>query len=123
MHTVVYECFAEQDLDAVVYPSGNIPPAILTSPEEPTVNGRGLNWTTISSRGFPAMTVPAGFTTRVYDLDQDGVRGPATPAALPVGIDVLALPFQETTVFEIATAYEAATRHRRQPPGFGPLRQ
>jgi amidase len=121
VQTVVYECFAEQDLDAVVYPSGNIPPAILTSPEESSVNGRGLNWTTISSRGFPALTVPAGFTTRVYDLDQDGVRGPATPAALPVGVDILALPFNEAIVFEIGTAYEAATHHRREPPGFGPL--
>jgi amidase len=121
VQTVVYECFAEKDLDAVVYPSGNVPPAILTSPEEPSVNGRGLNWTTISSRGFPALTVPAGFTTRVYDLDQEGVRGPATPAALPVGVDILALPFNEHIVFEIGTAYEAATGHRRQPPGFGPL--
>ena len=123
VQTVVYECFAEQDLDAVVYPSGNIPPAILTSPEEASVNGRGLNWTTISSRGFPALTVPAGFTTRVYDLDDAGVRGPATPGALPVGIDILALPFDEDVVFEIGTAYEAASDHRRQPPGFGPLKK
>jgi amidase len=121
VQTVVHQCFAEQDLDAVVYPSGNVPPAILTSPEEATVNGRGLNWTTISSRGFPALTVPAGFTTRAYDLDQNGVRGPATPATLPAGVDILALPFDEHLVFEIGTAYEAATGHRRQPPGFGPL--
>ena len=65
----------------MVYPSGNIPPGILTpNPPEPTVNDRGLNWTTISSRGFPAMTVPAGFTTRVHDRGLDGELLPPIPA-------------------------------------------
>jgi hypothetical protein len=65
IQTVVFDCFSKLDLDAVVYPSGNIPPGILTpNPPEPTVNDRGLNWTTISSRGFPAMTVPAGLLRR-----------------------------------------------------------
>jgi len=121
VQTVVYDCFASMQLDAVVYPSGNIPPGILTSPPEPTVNDRGLNWTTISSRGFPAMTVPAGYTTVVYDRDLDGQLLPAKPAVLPVGVDFLALPFNEATVFAIASAFESATHHRMQPPEFGPL--
>jgi Asp-tRNA(Asn)/Glu-tRNA(Gln) amidotransferase A subunit family amidase len=99
VQTVVYDCFAQMDLDAIVYPSGNIPPGILTSPPEPTVNDRGLNWTTISSRGFAALTVPAGFRTKVYDRGLDGTLLPAIPAALPVGIDILGLPFTEPTVF------------------------
>ena len=122
LQTVVFQCFAEKDLDAVVYPTGNVPPAIITSPEEPSVNDRspGL-WTYINSRGFPAMTVPAGFTTKVYD------RGPAREllapkaAKLPVGIDFLGLPFSEATLFEIGSAFEAATNHRIAPPAFGPL--
>lgn len=122
VQTVVFDCFAQMDLDAVVYPSGNIPPGILTSPPEPTVNDRGLNWTTISSRGFAAMTVPAGFTTHVYDRGLDGTLLPAIPAVLPVGIDFLGLPFTEHTLFAIAAAYEAATRNRKPPPYFGPLR-
>jgi hypothetical protein len=96
VQTVVHDCFAQMDLDAMVYPSGNIPPGVLTAPPEPTVNDRGLNWTAISSRGFAAMTVPAGFTTVVYD------RGDRTArcwrrfrAALPVGMDILGLPFSE----------------------------
>jgi Asp-tRNA(Asn)/Glu-tRNA(Gln) amidotransferase A subunit family amidase len=36
-------------------------------------------------------------------------------------MDILGLPFTEQTVFAIGAAYEAATRHRAQPPGFGPL--
>jgi amidase len=121
MQTVVHQCFAEQDLDAVVYPSGNIPPAVLTAVQEPTVNDRGSNWTAISSRGFPALSVPAGFTTRVYDRGPDGQLLPPKAARLPVGVDFLTLPFRESTLFTIGAAYEAATRHRTPPPGFGPL--
>ncbi|CAA9476427.1 MAG: hypothetical protein AVDCRST_MAG67-500 [uncultured Solirubrobacteraceae bacterium] len=122
LQTVVFQCFAQKDLDAVVYPTGNVPPAIMTSPEEPTVNDRspGL-WTYINSRGFPAMTVPAGFTTKVYDRGPDRELLAAKAAALPVGIDFLGLPFSEATLFEIGSAYESATRHRAPPPNFGPL--
>jgi amidase len=121
VQTVVFDCFAQMQLDAVVYPSGNIPPGILTSPPEPTVNDRGLNWTTISGRGFAAMTVPAGFTKVVYDRGLDGQLLPAIPAELPVGMDILGLPFTEPTVFAIGASYEAVSRNRKQPPGFGPL--
>ncbi len=122
LQTVMFRCFAELDLDAVVYPTGNIPPAILTAPQEPSVNDRSSGlWTYINSRGFPAMTVPAGFTTVVYDRAPDGQLLPPIPAALPVGIDFLGLPFSEPTLFEIGAAYEAATRHRVPPPDFGPV--
>ena len=104
-------------LDAVVYPTGNIPPGILTAPEEPVVNDRspGL-WTYINSRGFPAMTVPAGFTTQVYDRGADGKLLPPKPAALPVGIDFLGLPFSEPTLFRLTYAYEQLSKNRKTPP-------
>ena len=122
LQTVVHHCFAEKDLDAVVYPSGNTTPGILTSPEEPSVNDRGSSWTYISARGFPAMTVPAGFTTKVYDRAESGEALPPVKAAMPVGIEFLGLPFTEQKLFRIGAAYEAATRHRKPPPEFGPLR-
>jgi Asp-tRNA(Asn)/Glu-tRNA(Gln) amidotransferase A subunit family amidase len=122
LQTVVFDCFARMGLDAVVYPTGNIPPAILTAPQEPTVNDRSSGlWTYINSRGFPAMTVPAGFTTEVYDRGSDGQLLPPKAAALPVGVDFLGLPFSEPTLIKIASAYEQATHHRVQPPDFGPL--
>ena len=46
-------------------------------------------WTQINSRGFPAMTVPAGFTTQVHDRDASGNLLPPDAAKLPVGIDFL----------------------------------
>jgi len=40
---------------------------------------------------------------------------------MPVGVDFIARPFGEPLLFRIASAYEAATRHRRPPPEFGPV--
>jgi amidase len=128
LQQVTLQCMAMLDLDAVTYPTSNIPAAKLGAPTEPNANGRQSNaWTLLGANGFPAITVPAGFTTEVYDrvLDaraKDGSKlvGPVA-ARLPVGIDFLARPFDEPTLFKIAAAYEAATRHRVPPPGFGPL--
>jgi amidase len=128
VQTIVLQTFAELELDAVVYPSGNVPPAILTNPQEPIVYNRGTGvWTYINSRGFPAMTVPAGFTTEVYDRVRDDTQPDSTrlvgpvPARLPVGIDFLGRPFAEPMLFRIASAYEARTMHREPPPAFGPV--
>jgi len=130
LQTIVHQTFAQLELDAVVYPTGNIPPAILTNPEEPVRNDRTPGvWTYINSRGFPAITVPAGFTTQVWDRVRDPASADSTrmvgpvPAVLPVGVDFLARPFDEPMLFRIASAYEARTRHRRPPTGFGPVRE
>jgi Asp-tRNA(Asn)/Glu-tRNA(Gln) amidotransferase A subunit family amidase len=40
---------------------------------------------------------------------------------LPVALEFLARPFEETTLFAIASAFESLTRHRRPPPGFSDL--
>ena len=74
-------------------------------------------------QGFPVITVPAGFTTSVWDRERAGnetrLVGPI-PATLPVGVDFIARPFGEPLLFRIAAAYEAATKNRRPPEGFGP---
>jgi amidase len=93
------------------------------------LNGRGggTSWNLLGQQGFPTITVPAGFTTEVYDRVRDpstpdGTRlvGP-TPARLPVGVDFLARPFGEPLLLKIASAYEGATHHREPPPAFGPV--
>jgi Asp-tRNA(Asn)/Glu-tRNA(Gln) amidotransferase A subunit family amidase len=126
----VMQCMATLKLDAVTYPTGNVPAALIKAPVEPDVNGRSHQaWTLLGQMGFPAITVPAGFTTHVFDRVRDkdapgGTRlvGPV-PAKIPVGIDFLAMPFGEPMLFRIASAYERATRHRTSPPEFGPLEE
>jgi amidase len=122
LQTVLLQCMEEQRLDALVSPTSTVPPRKLTSPREPAVNGRPpIGWSVIGQQGFPAITVPAGFTTEVWDRERDGsgtkLVGPIA-AQLPVGVDFLARPFQEALLVRIAAAYEAATRHRRPPPDF-----
>lgn len=124
----ILQCMAELRVDVVVYPTMNVPPLKIQQPEEPLLNNRGTyHWTVFGQQGFPTITVPAGFTTQVYDrvadpTSADGTRltGP-TPAKLPVGIDFAGRPFDEPTLLRIASAYERATKHRLPPPEFGPL--
>jgi Asp-tRNA(Asn)/Glu-tRNA(Gln) amidotransferase A subunit family amidase len=90
-----------------------------------------LAWRLSAAAGLPAIAVPAGFTREVYDravvVDAEGRRragdlvGPKA-IALPVSIDFLGRPFSEPALIGIAAAYERATRHRRPPKAFPPLR-
>jgi Asp-tRNA(Asn)/Glu-tRNA(Gln) amidotransferase A subunit family amidase len=125
VQTVLLQCMQEQRLDALVSPMSTIPPRKLTAPREPAVNGRTpIGWSLIGQQGFPVITVPAGFARSIWDRVTEGnstrLVGPVS-AALPVGVDFIARPFDEPLLFRIASAYEAATRHRRPPPDFGPL--
>jgi len=139
---IILQAFADMNLDAVVYPTSNIPPGKLGQPQEPQVNGRqSQGWVFLGQQGFPAITVPAGFTTEVYDRVVDP-KAPAdaavgeyggfnnnvptvlvgpVAAVLPVGVDFLGRPFSEPTLLKIAGAYEHATKLRHAPPEFGAL--
>jgi len=126
VQTMLLQCMQDQKLDALMSPMSTVPPRKLTSPREPTVNGRTpIGWSLIGQQGFTAITVPAGLTTAVWDRVADGSGGTRligpVPASLPVGVDFIARPFGEPLLFRIASAYEAATRHRRPPPDFGPV--
>jgi Asp-tRNA(Asn)/Glu-tRNA(Gln) amidotransferase A subunit family amidase len=115
----------------MVSPSGNIPAYILGAPIEPMVAGAapgaGSVWGLLGQHGFPTLSVPAGFTTHVYDRVREATAPGGTrlvgavPAKLPVGIMFIGRPFSEPTLFRIASAYEAATKHRIPPPDFGPV--
>lgn len=141
---IVLHAMADLQLDAILSPTNNIPPPILGSPNVPRKNGRPLVWSFLGAQGFPTMTVPAGYTTHVYDrvIDPDSPPIPSTgwwaepgetepasklvgpvPAALPVGLDLLGRPFDEPVLIRIASAYEQSTHRRVPPPDFGPLEQ
>jgi Asp-tRNA(Asn)/Glu-tRNA(Gln) amidotransferase A subunit family amidase len=92
--------------------------------------GAGGSWSVNLSpvSGFPAIVVPAGFTREVYDRvpdskDPNGSRleGPKADQ-IPVAMEFLSRPYDEATLFEIASAFEAGTKHRRPPKAFGPLK-
>ncbi len=85
--------------------------------------------------GIPEVFVPAGFSPTVIDakfvLSKDGKKYDAewnsTPTqlggvGLPYNIAFWAEPGQESALIKVASAYEAATHHRKQPPGFGPVK-
>jgi Asp-tRNA(Asn)/Glu-tRNA(Gln) amidotransferase A subunit family amidase len=123
LQTILLQCMQEQRLDALVSPMSTVPPRKLTSPREPASNGRTpIGWSLIGQQGFPVITVPAGFTKNVWDRVADGddtrLVGPVE-AVLPVGVDFIAHPFDEPLLLRIASAYEAATKHRKPPAEFG----
>ena len=125
---VVLQCMAQENLDALVSPAGNIPAYILGAPIEPPLEGRTNSvWGLLGQYGFSTLSVPAGFTTHVFDRVRDATARDGTrlarpiPAKLPLGIMFFGRPFSEPTLFRIASAYEAATKHRVPPPDFGPV--
>lgn len=120
LQMIALQCYAQHDLNVVIHPTTNIPAPKLGFPTEPTMNDRGhLSWNLLpGSASFPVISVPAGFTSHVFDRDADGNLVGPIPAQLPVGISFLGKPFDEPTLFKIAAAYEGATHHRTPPPDF-----
>src|SRR3989454_2851956 len=105
---IVLQLMADNRLDALVYATFDYPPAIipadvLTNPSFVDLADPGNNRRLAPILGFPAMSVPAGFTA-------DG---------LPVGIEFMGKPFAEPTLFKIGYSYEQAT-HNRKPPATTP---
>jgi Asp-tRNA(Asn)/Glu-tRNA(Gln) amidotransferase A subunit family amidase len=83
-----------------------IAPDVMTKSVVADVAGLGNNRRLSSLLAFPAITVPAGFTT-------DG---------LPVGIEFMARTFDEAMLLKFAYAYEQGTRHRKPPASTPALR-
>ncbi len=108
LRQAVFKAMADHGLDALAYSTFDhdpsiIPDDITTSTKQVTQPGNNRHLSPMI--GFPAITVPAGFTE----------------AGLPVGIEFLGRPFAEGTLFSIAYAYEQATHHRKPPSTTPPL--
>ena len=89
-------------LDAVVYPTWSNPPRPVGDMASPA----GDNSQVLSPQtGFPAITVPMGFTH----------------GDLPAGMTFLGRAFAEGRLIGLAYSYEQATHHRRPPALFPPL--
>ena len=91
-------------LDALVYPTWSNPPRLIGDLNTP----HGDNSQLFSpSTGFPAITVPMGYT-----------RG-----LLPAGLQFLGRAWAEPRLIGLAYSYEGATHHRHPPPTVPRLRQ
>jgi amidase len=108
--TAVTALMDEQQLDALVYPTWSNPPRLIGDLSTP---GGDNNQVFAPSTGFPAITVPMGYT-----------RG----NRLPAGLQFLGRAWSESTLLRLAYGYEQATHHRRpalpiRGPSPGPLQR
>lgn len=89
-------------VDALVYPSFSYPPRLIGDLNTPSgTNNNALAPPT----GFPAFTVPMGYTY----------------GNLPAGLQFFGRPFSEPTLIKLCYAYEQATHHRIPPESTPPL--
>jgi hypothetical protein len=89
----ILKLMEDQKLDALAYPTMRRKPARIGEPQG------GTTCQLSASTGFPAISMPAGFTG-------DG---------LPVGVELLGRAFDDAKLVSYAYAYEQATHPRRAP--------
>jgi amidase len=96
LRAAVMRVMDTQRLDALIYPTWSNPPRRIGDLNTP----HGDNSQLLSpSTGFPAVTVPMGYTRGV----------------LPAGLQFLGRPWDELRLIRLAYAYEQGTKHRRAP--------
>ena len=110
LRLTVLKMMADLRLDAIIhatfdYPPGKIPAEPLTIGDPAGVGDLGNNRRLAPLIAFPALSVPAGFTSE----------------GLPVGIEFLGRPFSEGKLLMLGYAFEQATHHRRPPMTTPPL--
>jgi Asp-tRNA(Asn)/Glu-tRNA(Gln) amidotransferase A subunit family amidase len=103
LRTAVTATMDSLRLDALVYPTWSNPPRLIGDLNTPAGDNSQLF---SPSTGFPAVTVPMGYT-----------RG-----MLPAGMTLLGRAWSEPVLFGLAYAFEQGTRHRRPPASAPPLR-
>ena len=103
LREAVLKAMEDNSVEALIYPTFRYPPRLIGD-ENTTPLGANSNPLSPPT-GFPAFSVPMGFT----------VNG------LPVGLQLLGRAFDEGTLIRLSYAYEQATKHRRAPRSTPPL--
>ena len=93
LQLMILKVMEDQKLDALVYPTIRRKPATIGAPQG------GTTCQLSASTGFPAISMPAGFT----------------PDGLPVGVELLGRAWDDAKLVSYAYAHEQATHHRRAP--------
>lgn len=136
MRLVVDKVMRENHLDVLVNPTITIPPSMHGGASQPSINGRPIGRFPLSADlGIPEITVPAGFQSVIYEPrlelndKQDSYRSVANNTEkttmkhpMPYGISFWAGPGEEPAVIKVASIYEQATKHRKAPSDFGPVK-
>jgi amidase len=100
LRAAVLRVMDENRLDAFVYPTWSNPPRLIGDLNTP----HGDNSQLFSpSTGYPAITVPMGYTR----------------AVLPAGLQLLGRPWGEEALIRLAYSYEQATKWRKEPTTLG----
>ena len=97
---------AKNNLVALAYPHQKRLPVMIGEMNQAERNGILAALT-----GFPAITVPAGFSTPTE----------SAPIGVPVGIEFLGPPFSEPQLLQITYGFEQATHARKPPRSTPPL--
>jgi Asp-tRNA(Asn)/Glu-tRNA(Gln) amidotransferase A subunit family amidase len=139
MHTLfryaMLKVMRENHIDVFVQPNLTIPPGKTGAAQEATTAGRSASGFAITDLlGVPEIIVPAGFNDVTYEpqfvLSDDKKSYTAKPGTaaskmahpMPLSIEFWAGPGDEPVTLKIASAYEAATHHRKVPAGFPALK-
>ena len=97
---------AKNNVIALLYPHQKRLPVMIGEMNQAQRNG-----ILASLAGFPAISVPAGFSTPTV----------SAPIGVPVGIEFLGPPFSEPQLLQIAYGFEQATCARKPPQSTPPL--
>lgn len=97
---LILQTMAEEELDVILYPTMARPAGTL---EEGTTGWRAR---TSPNADMPALSLPVGFTE---------------DTEMPVSVDLLGRPFDETTLLQLGYSFEQGTDHRQPPDGFREL--
>ena len=100
LRLAVATLMANLDIDAILYPLQKVLVVPVSANDQAERNGTLSNGT-----GFPAVTIPGGFSRPTADA----------PLGVPVGVDLLGLDYTEPKLLAYAYAYEQAVRPRRSP--------
>jgi Asp-tRNA(Asn)/Glu-tRNA(Gln) amidotransferase A subunit family amidase len=105
LRVTVLAAMARQRLDAVLYPHQRRLVAAIDD-EQLERNGVLSNGT-----GFPAITLPAGFSAPTA----------SAPLGVPIGLELLGREWSEGTLIRLGYGFEQATGHRKAPASTPPL--
>jgi Asp-tRNA(Asn)/Glu-tRNA(Gln) amidotransferase A subunit family amidase len=100
------DVMGKNQVDALVFPHQKRLPVLIGD-----MNQADRNGILGSLTGFPAVVIPAGFSSPTKDA----------PIGVPVGIELLGRPWSEPQLLKMAYGFEQATHARKPPQSTPPL--